>query len=59
VPGKGIPGVYGWTGSATCRSHGGIRRVDAAQLPLCLLMLEMHNHSLLDQAFAQAGALGA
>jgi DNA-binding transcriptional LysR family regulator len=30
--------------------------LDAAQLPLCLLTPEMHNRSLVDQAFAQAGA---
>lgn len=29
---------------------------EAAQLPLCLLTPEMHNRSLVDQAFAQAGA---
>ena len=29
---------------------------DAARLPLCLLTPEMHNRSLVDQAFAQAGA---
>lgn len=33
-----------------------VRRVDAAQLPLCLLTPEMQNRSLADQAFAQAGA---
>ena len=31
--------------------------VDAAQLPLCLLTPEMYNRSLVDQAFAQAGAV--
>ena len=33
-----------------------MRWADAAQLPLCLLTPEMHNRSLVDQAFAQAGA---
>ena len=32
-----------------------MRWADAAQLPLCLLTPEMHNRSLVDQAFAQAG----
>jgi DNA-binding transcriptional LysR family regulator len=33
-----------------------MRWVDAAQLPLCLLTPEMHNRSLVDQAFAQVDA---
>lgn len=33
-----------------------MRWADAAQLPLCLLTPEMHNRSLVDQAFAQAGS---
>lgn len=33
-----------------------MRWADAAQLPLCLLTPEMHNRSLVDQAFAQVGA---
>ena len=33
-----------------------IRWADAAQLPLCLLTPEMHNRSLIDQAFAQVDA---
>ena len=33
-----------------------VRWVDAAQLPLCLLTPEMHNRSVVDRAFAQAGA---
>jgi hypothetical protein len=32
-----------------------IRRVDAAQLPLCLLTPEMRECSLVDQVFATAG----
>lgn len=32
-----------------------MRWVDAALLPLCLLTPEMHNRSLVDQAFAQSG----
>ncbi|MDB5741963.1 MAG: transcriptional regulator [Polaromonas sp.] len=36
-----------------------MRWLDAAQLPLCLLTPEMHNRSLVDQAFAQAGAAPA
>lgn len=31
--------------------------LEAARLPLCLLTPEMHNRSLVDQAFAQAGAV--
>ncbi|MDQ3057938.1 MAG: LysR family transcriptional regulator [Pseudomonadota bacterium] len=34
-----------------------MRWLDAAQLPLCLLTPEMHNRSLVDSAFAQAGAV--
>ena len=30
---------------------------DAAQLPLCLLTPEMHNRSIVDRAFAEAGAV--
>lgn len=33
-----------------------MRWADAARLPLCLLTPEMHNRSLVDTAFAQAGA---
>ena len=33
-----------------------MRWADAAQLPLCLLTPEMHNRSLIDQAFAQVDA---
>ena len=33
-----------------------MRWLDVAQLPLCLLTPEMHNRSLVDQAFAQVGA---
>ena len=33
-----------------------MRWADAAQLPLCLLTPEMHNRSLVDQAFAQVDA---
>ena len=33
-----------------------ICRVDAAQLPLCLVTPEMHNRRLVNQTFAQAGA---
>ncbi|NMM76942.1 LysR family transcriptional regulator [Acidovorax sp. SRB_24] len=33
-----------------------MRWADAAQLPLCLLTPEMHNRSIVDSAFAQAGS---
>ena len=33
-----------------------MRWADAAQLPLCLLTPEMHNRSMVDRAFAEAGA---
>ena len=33
-----------------------ICRVDATQLPLCLVTPEMHNRRLVNQTFAQAGA---
>jgi DNA-binding transcriptional LysR family regulator len=35
---------------------GPLRWADAARLPLCLLTPDMHNRSIVDQAFAQAGA---
>jgi len=41
---------------ASLRLGAAMRWADAAQLPLCLLTPEMHNRSLVDQAFAQAGA---
>ncbi|MDB5964685.1 MAG: transcriptional regulator [Polaromonas sp.] len=41
---------------APLRLGAPMRWLDAAQLPLCLLTPEMHNRSLVDQAFAQAGA---
>lgn len=34
-----------------------MRWVDAARLPLCLLTPEMHNRSIVDRAFAEAGAV--
>jgi DNA-binding transcriptional LysR family regulator len=45
----GVPG-------SSLRLGAAMRWADAAQLPLCLLTPEMHNRSLVDQAFAQAGA---
>ncbi|MDB5886164.1 MAG: transcriptional regulator [Polaromonas sp.] len=42
---------------AGLRLGAAMRWADAAQLPLCLLTPEMHNRSLVDQAFAQAGAV--
>lgn len=41
---------------ASLRLGAPMRWADAALLPLCLLTPEMHNRSLVDQAFAQAGA---
>jgi DNA-binding transcriptional LysR family regulator len=41
---------------ASLRLGAPMRWADAAQLPLCLLTPEMHNRSLVDQAFAQVGA---
>jgi DNA-binding transcriptional LysR family regulator len=38
------------------RLGAAMRWADAAQLPLCLLTPEMHNRSLVDQAFAQVDA---
>ena len=34
-----------------------MRWLDAARLPLCLLTPEMHNRSIVDRAFAEAGAV--
>ena len=42
---------------AELRLGAAMRWADAAQLPLCLLTPEMHNRSIVDQAFAQAGAV--
>jgi DNA-binding transcriptional LysR family regulator len=41
---------------ASLRLGAPMRWADAAQLPLCLLTPEMHNRSLVDQAFAQVDA---
>ncbi|CAM3404523.1 LysR family transcriptional regulator [Polaromonas hydrogenivorans] len=42
---------------SSLRLGAAMRWADAAQLPLCLLTPEMHNRSLVDQAFAQAGSV--
>ena len=42
---------------AELRLGAAMRWLDAAQLPLCLLTPEMHNRSLVDQAFAEAGSV--
>lgn len=42
---------------AELRLGAPMRWLDAARLPLCLLTPEMHNRSLVDQAFAKAGAV--
>lgn len=42
---------------STLRLGAAIRWADAAQLPLCLLTPEMHNRSIVDQAFARADAV--
>ncbi|MDB5929233.1 MAG: transcriptional regulator [Polaromonas sp.] len=44
---------------ATLQLGAAMRWADAAKLPLCLLTPEMHNRSLVDQAFAQAGSVVA
>ena len=54
--------VRRWSGPAGAAGAGlrlgaAMRWADAAQLPLCLLTPEMHNRSLVDQAFAQAGCV--
>ncbi|ABM36142.1 LysR family transcriptional regulator [Polaromonas naphthalenivorans] len=46
----GVPG-------SSLRLGAAMRWADAAKLPLCLLTPEMHNRSLVDQAFAQAGSV--
>ena len=43
-------------GAALCMGQP-MRWADAALLPLCLLTPEMHNRSIVDQAFAQADAV--
>ncbi|MEO6322359.1 MAG: LysR family transcriptional regulator [Polaromonas sp.] len=42
---------------AALRMGQPMRWADAARLPLCLLTPEMHNRSIVDQAFAQADAV--
>jgi DNA-binding transcriptional LysR family regulator len=44
-------------GKAALHLGAGMRWGDAALLPLCLLTPEMHNRSIVDRAFAKAGAV--
>ena len=39
-----------------CASAGPMRWAEAARFPLCLLSSEMHNRTIVDRAFASAGA---
>ena len=45
------------TGKAALHLGAAMRWGDAALLPLCLLTPEMHNRSIVDRAFAKAGAV--
>ena len=45
------------TGKAALQLGAAMRWGDAALLPLCLLTPEMHNRSIVDRAFAKAGAV--
>ena len=52
---RGAPGEGG--GSGALRTAAAITWQQAAALPLCMLGGEMHNRTVVDRAFAQAGAI--
>lgn len=56
APATGMTGMAGTTGAAGLRRGPPLGWAEAAQQPLCLLTPDMHNRSVVDAAFAEAGA---